>query len=73
LRALARLGLARAKALQGRASGAAEARSAHIRALATYRDFLTLWDEADSEIPLLKQAKSEYAQMEQTKEFVKRP
>ena len=28
-----------------------------------YQDFLTLWKDADSEIPILKQAKKEYAQL----------
>jgi len=48
--ALARLGLARAYALQG---DSAKARSA-------YEDFLTLWKDADAEIPILKTAKAEY-------------
>jgi hypothetical protein len=36
-------------------------RSARVRALAAYKDFLTLWKDADPEIPILKQAKTEYA------------
>jgi len=51
--ALARLGLARAYALQG---DTAKAKSA-------YQDFLTLWKDADPEIPILKQAKAEYAKL----------
>ena len=31
------------------------------RALAAYKDFLTLWKDADPDIPILKEAKSEYA------------
>jgi hypothetical protein len=31
-------------------------------AKAAYPDFLTLWKDADSEIPNLKEAKAEYAQ-----------
>ena len=54
LAALARLGLARAYALQG---DSAKARSA-------YQDFLALWKEADHDIPILKQAKSEYAKLQ---------
>lgn len=50
---LARLGLARAYALQGNKQ----------KALASYQDFLTLWKDADPDIPLLKQAKFEYANL----------
>jgi eukaryotic-like serine/threonine-protein kinase len=35
--------------------------AARVRALAAYEDFLTLWKEADPEIPILKQATAEYA------------
>ena len=28
-----------------------------------YQDFLTLWKEADSDIPIYKQAKAEYAKL----------
>jgi len=31
------------------------------KAKAAYQDFLTLWKEADGDIPILKQAKKEYA------------
>jgi tetratricopeptide (TPR) repeat protein len=51
--ALAHLGLARAYALQG---DTAKARTA-------YNDFFTLWKEADSDIPILKEAKAEYAKL----------
>ena len=54
LGALAHLGLGRAYALQG---DAAKARSA-------YEDFLTLWKDADPDIPILKQAKAEYAKLQ---------
>jgi len=30
------------------------------KAKAAYQDFLTLWKHADSDIPVFKQAKSEY-------------
>lgn len=63
--ALAHLGLARANALQARTLQGAEAGSAHLRALAAYKEFLTLWKDADPDIPLLKQAKSEYAKLQQ--------
>jgi hypothetical protein len=34
------------------------------RALAAYKDFLTLWKDADPDIPILKQAKAEYAKLQ---------
>jgi hypothetical protein len=61
--ALARLGLARANALQSRTSQGADADAARTRALTHYKDFLTLWKDADPEIPILKQAKAEYAKL----------
>jgi eukaryotic-like serine/threonine-protein kinase len=54
LGALAGLGLARAYALWG---DTAEAK-------AGYQDFLTLWKDADPDIPVLKQAKAEYAKLQ---------
>ena len=62
--ALARVGVARANALQTRTSQAAEADAARVRALAAYKLFLTLWKDADPDIPILKQAKSEYAKLQ---------
>jgi len=50
--ALARLGLARA--LQGDTA----------KARAAYQDFLTLWKDADADIPVLKQAKAEYSKLQ---------
>jgi serine/threonine protein kinase/tetratricopeptide (TPR) repeat protein len=61
--ALARLGVARANALQSRTSQGADADAARVRALAAYKDFLTLWKDADPDIPILKQAKAEYAKL----------
>jgi tetratricopeptide (TPR) repeat protein len=52
--ALARLGLGRAYALAG------DKTKAH----AAYKDFLTLWKDADPDIPILKQAKAEYAKLQ---------
>jgi eukaryotic-like serine/threonine-protein kinase len=54
LGALAHLGLARAYALSG---DTAKAKTA-------YNDFLTLWKDADPDIPILKQAKAEYAKLQ---------
>jgi tetratricopeptide (TPR) repeat protein/predicted Ser/Thr protein kinase len=51
--ALAHLGLARAYVLQSDA----------LKARAAYQEFLTLWKDADTEIPILKQAKAEYAKL----------
>ena len=51
--ALARLGLARAYSMQGD--------TANARTL--YQDFLTLWKDADPDIPILKEAKAEYAKL----------
>lgn len=51
---LARLGLARAYASSG---DVANARSA-------YRGFFALWEDADPDIPILKQAKTEYAKLQ---------
>ena len=62
--ALARLGVARANALQARTSQGADADAARVRALAAYKDFLTLWKDADPDIPILKEAKAEYAKLQ---------
>ena len=51
--AIAHLGLARAYALQGDIP----------KARAKYEDFFTLWKDADPGIPILKQAKAEYARL----------
>jgi len=62
--ALARLGVARANALQARTSQGADADAARVRALAAYKDFLNLWKDADPDIPILKEAKAEYAKLQ---------
>jgi len=59
--ALAHLGVARANALQSRTSQGADA--ARVRALAAYNDFFVLWKDADPDIPILQQAKAEYAKL----------
>jgi tetratricopeptide (TPR) repeat protein len=75
--ALARLGLARAYALQAgvpvaalsehrNADGARRAPlqpDALAKARAAYQDFLTIWKDADPDIPILKEAKVEYAKL----------
>jgi hypothetical protein len=50
--------------LQARKSQGADADLARSRALAAYRDFLALWKDADPDIPILKQAKAEYAKLQ---------
>jgi tetratricopeptide (TPR) repeat protein len=68
--ALAHLGVARANALQSRTlqgqgqGQGADADAARVRALAAYKDFLTLWKDADPDLPILKQAKAEYAKLQ---------
>jgi hypothetical protein len=34
-----------------------------IKARSAYQDFLTAWKDADPDIPILKQAKAEYAKL----------
>jgi Tfp pilus assembly protein PilF len=51
---LGQLGLSRAYALQGNA----------LKARAAYQDFLTLWKDANPDIPILEQAKTEYANLQ---------
>jgi eukaryotic-like serine/threonine-protein kinase len=62
--ALAHLGVARANALQAKTSQGADADAARVRALACYKDFFTLWKDADPVIPILKQARAEYATLQ---------
>ena len=51
---LSHLGLGRAYALQGNTT----------QAKAVYQDFFTAWKDADPDIPIMKQAKTEYAKVE---------
>jgi serine/threonine protein kinase/Flp pilus assembly protein TadD len=51
---LAHLGLGRAYALSGD----------NVKARASYQNFLTLWKDADPDIPILQQAKDEYAKLQ---------
>jgi eukaryotic-like serine/threonine-protein kinase len=62
--ALAHLGIARANALQSRTSQGPGVDAARVRALAAYKDFLTLWKDAGPDIPILKEAKVEYAKLQ---------
>jgi eukaryotic-like serine/threonine-protein kinase len=62
--ALAHLGLGRANALASRTSQGADADAARVRALAAYKDFLSLWKDADPDTPILKEAKAEYSKLQ---------
>jgi serine/threonine protein kinase/tetratricopeptide (TPR) repeat protein len=62
--ALAHLGTARASSLQTKTSQGADADAARVRALAAYKDFFTLWKDADPNIPSLKEAKAGYAKLQ---------
>jgi tetratricopeptide (TPR) repeat protein len=57
--ALARLGVARAYALDARKDS-----TSRDKARAAYQNFLTLWKDADPDIPILKQAKAEYTKLQ---------
>jgi hypothetical protein len=78
--ALARLGLARAYALEAGTGGTAVPAvrnhesttgetpvpqpDARAKARAAYQDFLTLWKDADPDVPILKEAEAEYAKLQ---------
>jgi tetratricopeptide (TPR) repeat protein len=62
--ALAHLGVARANGQQARISKGADSDAARVRALAAYKDFLALWKDADPNIPVLKEAKAEFARLQ---------
>jgi tetratricopeptide (TPR) repeat protein len=48
---------------QAEQSTATDRDAARARALSAYKDFLALWKDADPNIPILKQAKAEYAKL----------
>jgi eukaryotic-like serine/threonine-protein kinase len=54
LSALSHLGLGRARSLSGDSAGARTA----------YQDFFALWKDADPDVPILKQARAEYAKLQ---------
>jgi tetratricopeptide (TPR) repeat protein len=62
--ALAKLGAARAYGLEARGLTGADADIARRRALESYKIFLTLWKDADPDVPILKEAKAEYAKLQ---------
>ncbi|MGC2300706.1 MAG: winged helix-turn-helix domain-containing protein [Acidobacteriaceae bacterium] len=61
---MARLGVARANALQSRTAQGPDADAAHARAVAAYQDFFKLWKDADPDIPVLEEAKAEFAKLQ---------
>jgi eukaryotic-like serine/threonine-protein kinase len=61
--ALACLWLGRARALQAQQSHGEEAEHLKVQARTAYQDFLSLWKDADPDIPILKQATAEYARL----------
>ena len=52
--ALAHLGLARAYSLQGN----------QTKARTAYQDFFSLWKDADTDIPVMEEAKAEYEKLQ---------
>jgi hypothetical protein len=44
-------------------SSGADAHAALVRALAAYKELLTLWKDAGPDIPILKEANVEYARL----------
>jgi hypothetical protein len=61
--AVARVDLARAYLLEAQSKQGADAENARSEARVAYQDFLSMWKDADSDIPLLKAAKAEYAKL----------
>jgi eukaryotic-like serine/threonine-protein kinase len=62
--ALARLGVARAYAVEVHLHQGMAADDARAKARTAYQDFLALWKDADPDIPILIAAKSEYATLQ---------
>jgi hypothetical protein len=61
---LAHLGLGRAYALQSASAQGPDAANYKSKSRAAYQDFLALWKDADADIPILKQAKAEFAKLQ---------
>jgi len=64
VRRVSRLGLAQAYAVDVQFAKGGAAESARAKARAAYEDFLTLWKDADPDIPILIGAKAEYAKLQ---------
>ena len=62
--ALAQLAWRGRMRLEARELTGADADIARRRAMAAYKDFLTLWKDADPDVPILKEAKAEYAKLQ---------
>jgi eukaryotic-like serine/threonine-protein kinase len=61
---LAHLYLGRARAMEARSLRGPAAANAKAAARAAYQDFLTLWKDADPDVPILLGARAEYAKLE---------
>ena len=61
---LAHLYLGRARALEADCTQGPAAEKARAQARTAYQDFLTLWKDADPDIPILIQAKAEFARLQ---------
>jgi eukaryotic-like serine/threonine-protein kinase len=60
---MSHLGLARAYALRAQSTRDSDAEADLTKSRAAYKDFLTIWKDADPDIPILKQAEAEYARL----------
>jgi hypothetical protein len=56
----------------GLTAAPSDADAARVRALTVYRAFLTLWKDADPDIPVLKRAKAEYAKLQLSPQHFRR-
>jgi eukaryotic-like serine/threonine-protein kinase len=54
----------RSSAASDAAVSPADRDAARVRAFASYKDFLTVWKDADADIPIYKQAKAEYTKLQ---------
>jgi DNA-binding winged helix-turn-helix (wHTH) protein/tetratricopeptide (TPR) repeat protein len=61
---LAHLYLGRARAVEARSLQGPAAEESRAKARAAYQDFLTLWKDADPDIPILRQARVELAKLQ---------
>ena len=64
IRALARLELGRSFAIEAGTAQNEQAAARRTKARSFYHDFLTLWRDADSDIPLLRSIRAELTKLE---------
>jgi eukaryotic-like serine/threonine-protein kinase len=60
---VARPGVARAYRLEDQIMQGPDAETARFAARVLYQDFLSLWKDADLDVPILKEAKAEHARL----------